>query len=65
MLKTVTVTLDINVPVLVEAYEKEGWMTAKPLCVETMIKDQFHWVRGSGIKLKSVDKIKNEHKRKK
>ena len=67
--KVVTVTLEINVARLVESYEKEQSIRHStgvagnepgPLQVTEMIEDQFHWVKGSGIKLKSIDTINND-----
>ncbi len=65
MRRLVTVVLDINLPRLVEAYEKEEpndrprLHQHETLGVSEMLKDQLHWVKGSGIKLKSIEKIEH------
>lgn len=60
-MRRVTVVLDINFSRLVEAYEKDNERPRihqhKTLGVSEMLKDQLHWVKASGIKLKSIEKI--------
>lgn len=59
-MRRVTVVLDINFSRLVEAYEKDNRPRIhqhRTLGVSEMLKDQLHWVKASGIKLKSIEKI--------
>ena len=50
-------TLVVDETKLTKAFDKERGAICEDQSLEGKIKDQFHWVQGSGIKLQKIQEI--------